>query len=137
MKKLTKLAVIFGIMAIISITYCLISDNWNEIYTVAVIASFVFSIATVSTLITMLIKYVRGKRKGKETNGYIVFGIINLILILLLIIISVWDLMTATGFMAGLFGVVGLCYGVPVFCIPLLVDIILYFISKRKKNKYS
>ncbi len=135
MKKMAKLALIFGIMAIISIAYCLISDDWNELYTVAVIAFFVFSVATVATLFTMLIKYVRSKKKKKETNGYIVFGIINLILILLLVIVSVWDFMTATGFMAGILGAVGLYYGVPVFCIPLLVDIILYLISRRKAGK--
>lgn len=132
MKKLAKLAGISIIMTIISIAYCLISVDWN--YTVAVIASFVFSVTALVSVITLAIKYIRSKRKGNEINGYIIFGIINVILILLLVIVSVWDFMTATGFMAGLLGVVILYYGVPVFCIPLLVDIILYVISRRKKK---
>ena len=76
----------------------------------------------------------KNKGEGRKTNGYLVFAIVNVAIILGLVVVSVIDLLTAAGFMAGIFGTVGLVYGVPIFCIPLAIDILLYFIYGRKKN---
>ena len=135
MKKQLITAGISTLLAVVCFAYLVLSNDW-DFYLAALIVGLVSAITAVALFVTVLVKYLRAKNKGEEkkTNGYLVFAIVNIAIILGLVVVSVIDLLTATGFMAGLFGTLGLVYGVPIFCIPLAIDILLYFIYGRKKN---
>ncbi len=135
MKKQLITAGASTLLAVVCFAYLVLSNDW-DFYLAALIVGLVSAITAVALFVTVLVKYLRARNKGegRKTNGYLVFAIVNVAIILGLVVVSVIDLLTATGFMAGLFGTLGLVYGVPIFCIPLAIDILLYFIYGRKKN---
>ena len=135
MKKQLITAGASTLLAVVCFVYLVLSDDW-DFYLAALIVGLVSAITAVALFVTVLVKYLRAKHKGegRKTNGYLVFAIVNIAIILGLVVVSVIDLLTATGLMAGLFGTLGLVYGVPIFCIPLAIDILLYFVYGRKKN---
>lgn len=96
---------------------------------------FVSSAAAAIMALICLINYLlRKRRSGKGVSPWKLFAVIDVLLIVLLVLWSVWDMETDTGFMAGIGGAVGLYYGVPLLAVLLVVELLIYN-TVRSKNE--
>lgn len=88
---------------------------------------FVSSAAAAIMALICLINYLlRKRRSGKGVSPWKLFAVIDVLLIVLLVLWSVWDMKTDTGFMAGIGGAIGLYYGVPLLAALLVVELLVY-----------
>ena len=78
--------------------------------------------------------YCRKKNK-KQMSAFGLFAIIDAVLLVGTTIYAVYDMMTATGWFAGLFGLMILFFGSSVMAGLLILDFIVWMIYKRKKGE--
>lgn len=64
-----------------------------------------------------------------------VFGAIDIILEAFIVGYAIYDIMTDTGMLAGIFGFLMLCFVAPIPVILLIADIFLYFLKARRSRK--
>ena len=129
-----KLAISKLATFVISAVAWMISIVWNpnNFEMIAFWTAIVASILCICFCTMLIIKVIADKR-GKRFSGPIVFAIVDGVLGLGITAYAVYDIMTDTGWFAGLFGTILLIFIVPVTVVLLIGDLIFYFWAKRKK----
>ena len=101
--------------------------------TVLTIGAFAFSIVFFCFLIICIMKAL-----GRQYSPYRIFAVINGALAFCVTAYAIYDMLTDTGWFAGLLGVILLVYVVPIFLALLLLDFIIWKASRRHtKNRTS
>lgn len=83
--------------------------------------------------ICMVCVWLIGKIKP-EISHYKLFGIADMIMEVIIVSYAVYDMLTDTGLMAGIKGFLMLFFVAPIPLVLLIIDIILYVKSKKKKK---
>lgn len=68
-------------------------------------------------------------------SPFLLFGIMNAMFLLFMVGYGIYDILTDTGFMAGIMGFLCLVYVVPALAILLLADIITGVIVTKRQRK--
>lgn len=103
---------------------------FGTIITIVVMAAIVLSIVSVCMCGVCLVR-----RFTKNASPYKVFGVIDIILEAFIVGYAIYDILTDTGMLAGIFGYLMLCFVAPIPVILLIADIFLYFVKSRKRRK--
>ena len=90
----------------------------------AVYAVIVFGIFGLIQLIT--------KKLGKNISSYLIFGIADIAVALIITIVALLDILTPGGDLNGLFGTALLMFFIPIAAVMLIVDIVLWRKSRSK-----
>lgn len=117
------LTILLWIMAAAIINYSL-SGGW-----ILLIFAIVASILSICMVCVWLI--------GKIKHGispYKLFGIADMIIEVIIVSYAIYDMLTDTGIMAGIAGFLLMCFVAPIPLVLLVIDIILYIKSKKKKD---
>ena len=95
---------------------------------VIMLAVIMASIAIVTFSIVFIMK-----RAKPELSPYKVYAITDLVGGCLFAIYGIYDILTDTGFLAGILGMMILVYVVPCFAVSLVIEYIVY----KRKTKHS
>jgi len=125
MKPYVKVTLLLSLLAIVSWGMYFLSHS----YPMDLFSSCAGCFFTLLTFCLLIICMVRAL--GKKASAYRIFAITNGILAVLVTGYAVYDILTDTGWFAGLLGVILLVYVVPVFLVLLLLDFIVWKISRR------
>lgn len=93
-------------------------------------AAIIAAAVTVCFLVTAV-----GKQIRPQISAYKLFGWADAVIGLIVLAYSVYDLRTDTGFLAGLVGAIFILCVLPALALILLIDLILYFVAKRKAGR--
>ncbi len=94
-----------------------------------------FLLAILMSIVTLgLIIYLITKLLKKDVSIYKVFAVTDFVVALIATIIALSDIYTSSGFLAGLFGTLVLITVVPIAVGLAIVDYILYYLDKKKKE---
>ncbi|MBQ5330878.1 MAG: hypothetical protein J6F31_06470 [Oscillospiraceae bacterium] len=94
--------------------------------TIAIYSVPVFALTALAVFI--------GKLFGRKLSPYLVFGIADIVCMIAVIAVALWDILTPGGDLNGLFGQVLLMMFVPTAVALLIGDIILWRKSKNRKK---
>ena len=72
------------------------------------------------------------KKFAKKASPYLLFAIADIIIGLLILGFAIYDFNTAEGEFAGILGEMALLIGEPIVVVLLIIDIIVWFKSRRK-----
>ena len=75
------------------------------------------------------------KKFAKKASPYLLFAIADIIIGLLILGFAIYDFNTAEGEFAGILGEMALLIGEPIVVVLLIIDIIVWFKSRRKIKK--
>lgn len=96
---------------------------------VLAIAAIVFSIISICLVVCCIAWKI-----NSQISLYKVFAIVDIVLAVLAGGYAVYDIRTDTGWFAGLFGVLIMFMGMPVFAVLLLGDWVVWLVN-RKRNR--
>ena len=85
--------------------------------------------------IILIIRQICRVRQKKMPSPFLLFGIMNALFLLFMVGYGIYDILTDTGFMAGIMGFLCLVYVVPALAILLLADIITGVIVTKRQRK--
>ena len=77
------------------------------------------------------------KKKGKKINPYLVFGIVDVIVGLLVLGFAIIDFHVSYGEFAGILGQLALMLLEPVVGVLLIIDIIVWWYNKKHKKPFE
>lgn len=96
---------------------------------------FLAALVTAACMWGVIIINAHYRRKNRKVpSPFAVFAVIDAVLLLLTTAYAVYDLITSTGYFAGLLGIIILLYGSTVMFGLLCLDIIIWCIYNRKKR---
>lgn len=104
-------------------------NNFFPGYLIVLLLAIVASIVTLCMVCVWLI----GKIKP-GISPYKLFGIADMIIEVIIVSYAIYDMLTDTGIMAGIAGFLLMCFVAPIPLVLLVIDIILYIKSKKKKD---
>lgn len=94
------------------------------------LAAVIAAAVTVCFLVTAV-----GKQIRPQISAYKLFGWADTVIGVIVLAYSVYDLRTDTGFLAGFVGAFYILCVLPALVLILLLDLILYFVAKRKSGR--
>ncbi len=123
-----KSAIILTILIAVS---WILGDKFDSRFLILSVTSAVVSIFL---WIIIFIGFIMKKINKPPISPYKMFAVMDIILITILGIWSVYDIATDIGFLPGLGGVMGLVIGEPILAGLFLIDFIVYKINMKKQN---
>ncbi len=133
MRKTEKIAlslVLISVLLWISV-YVALFDVIDEPVEIFILLAIVLSILSVTLGIMCIVKRIK-----KSASSYLTFGIINALLDIAIIIYAVYDIKTDNSWMFnGLKGYLLLWFIAPIPVVLIIVDVIVYFVKKKKKGE--
>ncbi|MGN1187867.1 MAG: hypothetical protein ACI4R6_05185 [Lachnospiraceae bacterium] len=106
-------------------------SNWEP---ELAIAACIFSIIFICYFVICICCAVAAKR-GRTVSPYRIFAITDVIIGVLVAVYSVYDIMTDTGFFAGLVGTLLLVFVLPIVVVLLLGDFICWRVHVTKNKR--
>lgn len=127
MSKLWK-----GVLILIAATLflwgvCLVTKTLGVFNFLCVILSIVAGCFFITAIVKQFFK--------RQASVYRIFAWTDGILTVCVILYAIYDILTDTGWFAGLFGMVLLVFIVPVLLLLLLADFVIYKINAKKQKK--
>lgn len=135
MKIMTKIAIVSTAVLLLSILGLMLSETyyWIPLGIVSLTLVGAGAISILSWIAVILSRIAEGF--GKTVNMCVLFGGIDLLAIVIAAGYGIYDMMTDTGFLPGLLGYLILISVVPFLAVLLIVDIIVYFIKRKRSGK--
>lgn len=93
------------------------------------------SFVLIPITIILWVTYMAKKMNKKLPSPFVLFGIINTVMLIGTVIYGLYDISTDEGFFAGLIGYLLLVFVVPFFILTLLADVIISNAIKKKRSK--
>lgn len=137
MKKITKIAIVSTAALLLSILAWKLSENKNpSVPLVPNGVALVWSgVITILSWITVILSKI-AERRTKPVNTCVLLGVINLLTLATAISYGVYDIKTDTDiFLQGIRGTLILLFVVPFLAVLLIVDIIVYFMKRKRSGK--
>ena len=119
------------ILTILVAVFWILGDKFDARF---LIVSIALAVASIFLWIIIFIGFIMKKIDKPQISPYKMFAVMDIILIIVLGIWSVYDIKTDTGFLAGIGGTLGLMYGEPILAGLLLIDFIVYKVNMKKQN---
>lgn len=138
MKIITKIAIVSTVILLLSILAWKLSETYFWIPLGMEWCIWLMFIGAGATSILSWIAVILSRIAegfGKPVNICVLFGGIDLLAIVIAVGYGIYDIMTDTGFLAGLWGYLILIYVVPFLAVLLIVDIIVYFVKRKRSGK--
>ena len=109
----------------------------NSLHMVVLTLSMIFGVGMCAVIsgIILIIRQICRVRQKKMPSPFLLFGIMNALFLLFMVGYGIYDILTDTGFMAGIMGFLCLVYVVPALAILLLADIITGVIVTKRQRK--
>lgn len=105
--------------------------NPSDFELILALAATVCSILSICFIVIAVAKQIKSK-----VSGYVIFAWTDGIISIAVTIYAIYDMLTDTGWFAGIVGMLLLIFAVPAAVLLLAADLILYRINKNKsKNK--
>lgn len=137
MKIITKIAIVSTVILLLSIFAWKLSEN-NRPLVPLVPNGFALiwsGVITILSWITVILSKI-AERRTKPVNICVLFGVINLLALAIAIGYGVYDIKTDTSiFLPGIIGTLILLFVVPFLAVLLIVDIIVYFVKRKRSGK--
>lgn len=137
MKTITKIAIVSTVILLLSIFAWKLNENKRPLvplvpYGFALIWS---GVTTILSWITVILSKI-AERRTKPVNICVLFGVINLLALTIAIGYGIYDIKTDTSiFLPGITGTLTLLFVAPFLAVLLIVDIIVYFIKRKRSGK--
>ena len=136
MKNSLKLCVICTLISVIDIIIMVCcSTSVSIAATRGLIVGLYISFVLLPITIILWITYMAKKMNKKLPSPFVLFGIINTVMLIGTVIYGLYDISTDEGFFAGLIGYLLLVFVVPFFILTLLADVIISNAIKKKRSK--
>lgn len=128
MSKYTKTTLILFILAALFWMMCIIAEPAN--------LELIFALAAVfcSIVFLCLMAVSISQRMNKNLSPYRVFALVDALIGLGVVLYAVYDILTDTGFWAGITGIVLLVTVLPMTLLLLLADFLAFHISQNRKK---
>lgn len=128
MSKYTKTTLILFILAALFWMMCIIAEPANLELIFALVAVF----CSIGFLCLMAVSI--SQRMNKNLSPYRVFALVDALIGLGVVLYAVYDILTDTGFWAGITGIVLLVTVLPMTLLLLLADFLAFHISQNRKK---
>lgn len=129
MSKSWKTVIVFFVTAFVC-WYAGIVINPSNFELILWIAAVIASILCVCFFIIAVIKQIK-----PNASPYKIFALTDFLIGIGVSAYAIYDILTDTGWFAGLFGAILLIYVIPIILLLLIIDFILYIINKKKAEK--
>lgn len=128
MSKYTKTTLILFVLAALFWMMCIIAEPAN--------LELIFALAAVfcSIVFLCLMAVSISQRMNKNLSPYRVFALVDALIGLGVVLYAVYDILTDTGFWAGITGIVLLVTVLPMTLLLLLADFLAFHISQNRKK---